>query len=162
MGSPLLPSNQVASSVPYDNSVSGLAFGDVQSVIDYLTAAAASGIQNYNIISSTAFASTANVDTFVTGITVTPASGTYAILLNASSTGTGSGQQMDCSIFKGGTLIADSKRSVVTPAGSHIVILSTLTVTSFNGSQACQMYVNPNGSSQTVNQRSMLLIKLGP
>lgn len=162
MSSSFIQTTQVASSLPYDNTVSGITATDVQGALDYLTTVTAAGVQNYNIISSTPFTSSANVDTFVTGMTITPMSGTYAVWFNCSETATGSGQQMDCTIYKAGAAISDSKRSVVGSAGAHISILATMTIAQFSGSQTCQVWINPNANSQTVNQRSMLLIRLGP
>lgn len=121
----------------------------------------ASGIIEYNVISSTSFATSANVDTLITGMTVTPQAGTYAIWFNSQNTATGSGQQLDCTIYKGASALADSKRSNLSTAGTHIFQNSTMTVAQFDGSTACTIEVNANGNSITVNQRSMLLIRLG-
>jgi hypothetical protein len=151
-----------ASNVAFNTSPSGLGTGDVQSAINALAASVAGGIQNYNIISSTPFASSAMVDTLITGMTITPVSGTYAVMYNAENTGSGSGASLNCIIYKAGTLIADSLRKAASPAGTHEFTSATQTVAQFNGTQACDVRINPNGTACTVNQRSLLLIRLGP
>jgi hypothetical protein len=121
----------------------------------------ASGVVSYNIVSSTNFTSSANVDTLITGMTVTPQAGTYAIWYNAQNTATGSGQQLDVTLYKGASAITDSKRTNLSTSGSHIFQNSTMTIAQFDGATACQVEVNPNGNSITVGQRSLLLIRLG-
>lgn len=121
----------------------------------------ASGIQSYNITSTTSFTNAGSADVLITGMTVTPAAGTYAIWFNCQVTAGGSGQQMDVSVYNGGSLIADSKRSNLATAGIHIFQPNTQTISQFTGSSACEVRVNPNGNSQTVGARSMLLIRLG-
>lgn len=128
----------------------------------YYQSAISAGIQNYNVVSSTIFTSNAAVDTLITGMTITPVAGTYAIWFNGQITGTGSGQQTDVTLYNGGSAIADSKRSGLSPAGTHIYQLNTQTVSQFNGTNACAVYVNPNSNSDTITGRSLLLIRLGP
>lgn len=125
------------------------------------TVSTATGIASYDLVSSTAFANSGSADVVITGFTITPQAGTYAIWFNASATGSGSGQTLDCTIYKGGASITDSVRSNVSPAGSHIFQPSSMTTSQFNGSQACDVRINAHGSGMTINQRSLLLIRLG-
>jgi len=122
----------------------------------------ATGIVSYNIVSSTNFTSSANAYTLITGMTVTPQSGTYAIWFNSANSATGSGQELDVAIYKGGSIVSDSQRGTLAPAGTHIFQLSTQTVSQFDGTQACEIRVQPNGNSMTIGNRSMLLIRMGP
>jgi hypothetical protein len=126
-----------------------------------LSTNAAQGVASYQVSSATSFASSANTDTLVTGMTVTPQAGTYAVWYDGEATGSGSGQQLDVTVYKGGSAITDSKRSGLSTSGTHIFSTTTLAITQFNGTQACEIRVNPNGNSFTINQRSMLLIRLG-
>jgi hypothetical protein len=153
---------QVASSTPYDNTTSGLGTGDVQSALDAISNLVASGIISYNIISSTTFSTSASVDTLITGMTVVPVAGTYSIWYNAANSSTGSGQQLDCTIYNGATAIADSLRSNLSTAGTHIFQNSTQTISQFNGTNACSVKVDANGNSMTIGFRSLLLIRTGP
>lgn len=162
MDSKYFSAQPVASSVPYDNTTSGYGTGDTQSAIDALAVALAGGIVNYNVISSTNFSSSAAADTLITGMTVTPAAGTYAVFFNAENTAAGSGAALWVTVYKAGSAIADSLRKAASPAGTHEFSTSTQTIVQFNGSQTCDIRINPNGNSMTVNQRSLLLIRLGP
>lgn len=121
----------------------------------------ASGIIVYNITSNTAFSSSASVDTLITGMSVVPAAGTYSIWYNAENSGTGSGQQLDVTIYNGASPITDSVRSNLSTAGTHIFQSSTQTTSQFDGVAACSIKVNANGNSMTVGARSLLMIRTG-
>jgi hypothetical protein len=162
MSNSIFKLTQVAASVPYDNTTSGYGTGDVQTAIDALAVALAGGIANYNVVSSTAFATSANSDTIITGMTVTPLSGTYAIWYNAENTGSGSGQSLYVTIYKAGVAVSDSLRKSASPAGTHEFTTVTMTIAQFNGSQACDVRVNANATSVVINQKSLLMIRLGP
>lgn len=115
----------------------------------------------YKITSTTAFATSASVDTLITGMTITPVAGTYAVWYSSTNTGTGSGQTLNSTVYQGASAIADSARQDASPSGTHIFSVQTLTTFQFNGTTACSIYVNANGNSITVNSRTMLLIRLG-
>ena len=121
----------------------------------------ANGIIVYNITSNTNFSTSANVDTLITGMSVVPQAGTYSIWYNAQNTGTGSGQELDCTIYNGASAIADSPRSNLSTSGNHIFQNSTQTTSQFNGTNACSIKVNANGNSMTVGARSLLMIRTG-
>lgn len=121
----------------------------------------ASGIITYNITSTTAFATSANVDTLITGMSVTPANGTYGIWYSATVTGAGAGQTIDTTIYAGATAITDSIRHDSSPSGTHIFTTSTQTIRTFDGATTCNIKVDANGNSMTVNNRSMLMIRFG-
>lgn len=122
----------------------------------------AAGIISYNVVSNTNFSSSAAVDTLITGMTVVPQAGTYGVWVNYELTGTCAGQQVDNTLYNGASAIADSKRSNLSTSGAHIFSSSTQTIAQFNGTNACALYINPNGNSFTVGARSLLLIRLGP
>lgn len=119
------------------------------------------GIVSYNIVSNTTFSSSAAADTLITGMTVTPQAGTYGIWFNSEATGTGSGQQLDVTVYNNGSAITDSKRSNLSTSGGHIFQQSTQTISQFSGTAACEIRINPNGNSMSVGSRSLLLIRLG-
>lgn len=121
----------------------------------------ATGIISYNVISSTNFSSSAAVDTLITGMSVVPQAGTYGIWVNYQLSGTGAGQQNDVTLYNGVAAITDSKRSNLSTTGTHIFSSSTQTIAQFDGVKACGLYINPNGNSFTVGQRSLLMIRLG-
>lgn len=125
------------------------------------TISTASGIVSYNVVTTTPFATSANADTLITSFSVTPQAGTYSIWYDAQNTASGAGAQLDCTVYKGGSAIVDSKRSNLSTAGTHIFQSSTQTISQFDGTQACDVRVNANGNSMTVGARSLLMIRLG-
>lgn len=118
-------------------------------------------IVSYNVVSNTNFSTSANADTLITGMTITPQAGTYAIWFGSQNTGTGAGQQLDCTLYKGASPITDSVRSNLSTSGTHIFQNSTQTIAQFDGSTACAVYVDANGNSMTVGARSLLMIRIG-
>ena len=120
-----------------------------------------SGVVNYNVISNTVFSSSANADVLLTGMTLTPQAGTYAIWYSSQNNGSGSGQQLNCTLYKGAAAIPDSFRSAASPSGGHSFFEGTQTIAQFDGATACSVYVNPNANGMTINQRSLLMIRLG-
>lgn len=120
----------------------------------------ASGIVNYNAISSSTFTTSSGTDVAITGFSVTPQAGTYAIWFNAENTCTGSGVDNVCTIYKGAAAIADSPRHAASPAGAHTFTTTTQTIAQFDGVTACTVQVNTSGTL-SVQQRSLLLIRLG-
>ena len=115
----------------------------------------------YKVTSNTTFATSASVDTLITGMTITPVAGTYAIWYSSTNTGSGAGEAMVITIYAGATALADSVRTDSSPSGGHIFSQQTLTTHVFDGVTACNMLVNANGNSMTVNGRTMLLMRLG-
>lgn len=121
----------------------------------------ATGIISYNAISSVGFSANGSADTAVTGFSLTPQAGTYGVWVSIEAIGTGSGASLDILIYKAGAAVVDSKRTSATPAGTHVFSISTQSIIQFNGSQICAGYINANGSSYTIAQRSLLLVRLG-
>lgn len=152
----------VASSVPYDNTASGYGTGDVQSAIDAVAAAIASGILNYDIVSSSVFTTTSSTDVDIPSYTVTPQSGTYAVFHSANITQSTNNSIADCTIYKGGVAVSDSNRKTQGSSSNWRGIQSSTSITNFNGSQACNIRVSISSGTLTINGRSLLLIRLGP
>lgn len=123
----------------------------------------ASGILNYNIVSTTPFSTSATTDTLITGFTVTPQAGTYAIWYNATILYTTTPRIHEWTIFRAGSQIADSRRQQITSRSNQTMFDSTQTIASFDGSQSCDVRVrcDASGGNITVNGRSLILIRLG-
>jgi hypothetical protein len=121
----------------------------------------ASGIVNYNVIDSTAFTTNSITDVIITGFTVTPIAGKYAVWFNASASGTQGAANHFYTIYRGGVAIADSLRSIRPGASNTAYPAVTQTIASFDGSQACAIYVRTSAGSMTVNARSLIMIRLG-
>mgnify|MGYP003524935748 CR=1 FL=1 len=158
----MIEKSPVASGIPFDPTGSALTSVQVEAAIKEIAASVASGLQNYNVISTTAFTTSSTTDVLITGFTITPVSGTWAVFYNASSLQATNGANQDCTIFKAGTAITDSRRNQRGGAAGITMIMSTLTVSQFNGSQTCDVRVRTNTGSITINARTLVLIRLGP
>jgi hypothetical protein len=128
-----------------------------------LLSSVASGIINYNIVSSTPFTTSSSSDVVITGFTVTPQAGTYAIWVNGSWTPqAGPGNLESVTIYKAGSAITDSLRSTSPIQSLNPSLMCTQTITQVTGSQAIDVRIRSSSSQQlTVNQRSLLLIRIG-
>ena len=124
----------------------------------------ASGILNYKITASTPFGITGGTGAYsiITGFTLTPVAGTYAIWYNAAATSDTNNSRFGCQIFKGGTGIADSIRVFKGQTSSFTTIQSTMTTSQFNGAQACDVRLNSLDSGGiNVTDRTLLMIRMG-
>lgn len=128
------------------------------------------GVVNYNITSTTPFTTTSTSDTIIPGMNITPQAGTYAIWYSSANTGSSSGQQLNCTVYKGAVAVSDSSRASTSTSNAHVFFIGTQTIVQFDGVSACAIYVNTNttgvvppsiGNSITINQRSLLMIRLG-
>lgn len=126
-----------------------------------LLSSVASGIISYNITSSTPFTTSSATDVIITGLTLTPQAGTYAVWFNADASCTQNNSNVVHSIYRNSIVIADSIRTTQSVSANFIFQESTQTIAQFNGTQACDARVRTNQGSLTVNGRSLLLIRLG-
>jgi hypothetical protein len=120
----------------------------------------ASGIVNYNVISSTTFTTSSATDVVITGFTITPQAGTYGVWVSTECSTTGGGVLNTITIYKGGSAVADSLRKAASPAGTHEFFMGTNSVVQVDGTQAIDVRVNTGGTLSVV-QRNILLIRLG-
>ena len=166
--SPYITATAVASSIPFDNSTNGFASSDVQSAIEE----SKSSLSYYSVTGISILTRTSAVFTTVSGMSITPASGTYLVLWSAQTRlGTVSGQgevaifvdtnqqtalthqsELDVTIVLGLLGVANA-----TEGGSNIV-----GIISANGSQAVTaQYRSVDGQTMTISNRSLVLIKVG-
>lgn len=120
----------------------------------------AAGIIQYHVVSSASFAPGTG-DILVTGMTVTPVAGTYAIWYNGSSQIVTNNITVTTSIFNGTNQITDSIRTATSSVSTFNTIISTQTVATFNGTNACEVHTSRTGGTLTVTGRSMILARLG-
>lgn len=129
-----------------------------------ITASIASGIINYNIVSSTPFSSTTRNPSYemITNFQITPIAGTYGCWFNASVYYTTTPKAHWWAFYRGGVKITDSERTQDTAHSNQNLVDSTMTVASFNGSETMDLRVScANTGTLTVNARTMLLIRIG-
>lgn len=121
----------------------------------------ASGVINYNIVSSAAFNTTSITDVLITGFQFTPQAGTYACFLNAASHLTTTPKAHWWSFYRGGTKMADSERTQDTAHSNQNMVDTTMTVAYFDGAQTLDVRVRTSNGTLTIKSRTMLLIRLG-
>jgi hypothetical protein len=128
----------------------------------YVVSGFATGILSYNVTSSVTFSTTSATDTLITGFTVTPVAGRYAVWSNARMQNSNGSATNFWTLYKGGSIISDSRRGARFGAASTDFPCPTQTVISVNGTQAIDMRVRRDGGTLTVYDRSLTLIRLGP
>lgn len=121
----------------------------------------ASGIITYNLTSSTTFSTTSITDVVITGFTLTPQAGTYGCWYNGASLLTTTPKTHWWSFYKSGSQIADSERSQDTAHSNQNMADSTMSIVQFNGTDTMDVRVRTQNGTLSIDQRSMLLIRLG-
>ena len=129
-----------------------------------LASSTASGIVNYSLDNATPFVTSTRFPTYVpiTGFSVTPQAGTYAVWYNATVFYTTTPKAHYWALYKGGVQEAGSVRSQDTAHSSQTMVDSTIDVLSFDGSTTLDVRVScDNTGTLTVNSRTLILIRLG-
>jgi hypothetical protein len=133
------------------------------SAMQVYTSTLASGILNYNLVSSTVFSTTSKSDIMITEFSITPQAGTYAIWYNASTYYTTTPKGHWWSIYSGGSKITDSERRQDTAHSNQTMVDATMTIKQVSGAQTVDIRVRCDTTGTlTVNGRSLILIRLGP
>ena len=125
------------------------------------TTPTASGIINYTLTSSTPFTTTSATNVIITGFSITPQTGTYAVWYSADATITTNNADQSYTIYKDTSAIADSKRISQGVGSNYNANNTTMTISQFNGLQSCSVYTSITSGSVTIGQRTLLLIRLG-
>lgn len=125
------------------------------------TTPTASGIINYTITQSTTFSTNSSTEVPITGFSVVPQTGTYAVWFSADSTIATNNSLHYYSIYKGSTKITDSQRVVQGVGNNFRTSDYTTSVVYFNGLDMCTVYVSVSSGSVSIDQRTLLLVRLG-
>lgn len=158
----MIVKSPVAIGIPFNPSGTLLTSIDVESAIKEIANTVASGILNYNVVSSAAFSTSSTTDVVITGLTVTPQSGTYAVFFNSDATVTQNNANITHTIYKAGAAVTDSIRRTQSVSANFIFQQSSISIVQFNGSQACDVRVKTSQGTLTVNGRTLVLVRLGP
>jgi hypothetical protein len=130
--------------------------------VGYIVSGFATGILSYNITNSIDFSTTSSTDALITGFTVTPVAGRYAVWFNARMQSSQGAATNNWRVYKDGVGVSDSDRGARFGAANTDFPCSTQTVISINGSQAVDVRVRRTGGTLTVYDRTITLIRLGP
>lgn len=109
--------------------------------------------------------STTGTDALITGMTITPPSGTYLVTFSGSfSYGAGGANTQQIAIYVANTLKADSLRQAVTTANTtKFQVMATNGQVTVNGSQAIEIWWSGSQSGQTLTviNRTMNILRVG-
>lgn len=124
-------------------------------------------IQTTQITATSSATMTSGTDALMTGMTVTPIAGTYFVIFSGVVQQAGAGQSITLSIYSGGTQDAASIRDFAPFDGGTLsattasCCAATQGVYTVNGSQVIQIEWHVSGSTATVFQRNLTLLKIG-
>lgn len=130
----------VAGAIPYDNTTSGLTATDVQAALDEIESQL--GITYYQATQSGNISTSSGTFTTMTSTSVTPAAGTYFVVMTADVTLPADGAG-EIRITVGGADAGDSMRQLfigVSGNATGVIRYSSATscITTVNGSQAIE------------------------
>lgn len=129
--------------------------------VNTVVSSLAAGVNAFNVTGSTPFVTSSSTDTILTGLTLTPPAGTYGVWFSADIVIGSNNREAECVIYKAGSEIADTRRSVQGVSSNFSASAQTLGITQVNGSEALDVRVNISSGTLTVNGRSFLIIRLG-
>lgn len=123
----------------------------------------ATGILSYNVTSDTIFTTSATTDTLITGFSITPVAGQYAVWVGADTRITTNNRLVDMVVYKDSTPIENTRRTIQGVSSNFRALHTTLGIVSVNGSNSISVRVRINSASSfEIRQRALLLIRLGP
>ncbi|MEO8149675.1 MAG: hypothetical protein ABI723_18700 [Bacteroidia bacterium] len=122
------------------------------------------GIINTQDTTSVSTSTVSTTYVLMTGMTSTPAAGTYRVTFSASGRGTNTDQQMQVSLYSAGAIVTYTQRSYGynTNAGNLTkrFDINTQALITVNGAQAIEARFKTNVGTFNVDERSMILIKI--
>lgn len=121
----------------------------------------ASGIVNYNLTSSVLFTTTSATDALITGFTVTPQAGTYAVWVNINASCTTGSAVTQAVVFKDGAQVSDTRRTARPGAATTAYFIALQGIIQFNGVQTIDVRVNTSAGTLSVTNRTLTLIRIG-
>ena len=121
----------------------------------------ASGVQAFNVTASSEFSTDSVTDILLTGLSITPSSGTWGVWFSANIVITANNRIAECTVYKDGVAVEDTRRDVQGVGSNYKSNFQTLGIISVNGSQALDIRVNITAGSLNITGRSFLIIRLG-
>lgn len=124
-------------------------------------------IQTTQITATATATTTSTSDVLMTGMTVTPIAGTYFVMFTGVVQQAGAGQSATVSIYNAGVQDTASVRDFAPfdggtlSAGNASCVCATQGVYTVNGSQVIQIEWHVSGSTGSVFQRNLTLLKIG-
>lgn len=150
----------VASSVPFDNSTDTWVAENVQAAIEE----APIHLRATEVNATGTITAGTGSDTLMTGMTLTPAAGTYLVFFSCDVNANAAGNATSVSFYVGGTQKASSLRKIVPGDGGAlsgaaracIAINSEIAV---NGTQAIEVRWSSSAGTNTAAARSLNILR---
>ena len=124
--------------------------------------AQAAGILSYNLDSSVSYVTNSNMDSAIPNFSITPIAGNYAIYFNADASSKNNNAFNRFNFYKGGTQVLGTERVVQSVSSNFVFLLALSAVVSFNGSENLEVQVRVSVGNFTINDRSLVMLRLGP
>ena len=122
---------------------------------------AATGITSYVITSNTQFNTTSPTDALIAGFTVTPVNGRYATFFSSDLQIVSNNAVAEFVNFVDGSAVSNTRRKVQGVSSNFVSQSSFIGQINVNGAQAVDVRVNITSNTLRVNERSLVLIRLG-
>jgi len=103
---------------------------------------------------------TSTTDVLATGMTLTPAAGTYMVWFTTSASNATSNNIVYLSIYSGGTQVAASERRISTKSAGDIAGIACTARVTVNGAQTIEGRWRVGGSTGSMHQRALAIIKV--
>lgn len=108
---------------------------------------------------SSAFSTGSTTDVLITGLSRTPAAGTYLVLVNTDGDFDTNNRVSTVSIYSGGAQVSSTERARSHYDQTQQQGLSTQGIVTVNGSQAVEAHVRVSGGNITITNKSMILLR---
>lgn len=125
-----------------------------------------SGISTIEVSATADATTTSNTPALLTGMTSTPASGTYFASFSSSTTSNGTNCVQTFGMYVGGTLKADSSRTIQPYDGGTLAAATAIGsvaingIVTVNGSQTVEIHWSTAGGTATCHQRTFNMIRV--
>ena len=100
----------------------------------------------------------------ITGMTTTPAAGTYLVTFSSSCQLSATGNLAQYALFVGGTIVTHSERDAFSNGGGQVngvnVAMHTQAIVTVNGAQTVEAQALTGGGTFTIHEKSLILLKI--
>lgn len=126
-----------------------------------IVSGSATGIISYVVTSDTTFTTSSITDVEITSFETTPVSGRYSVTFSSEVKITQQNRIAEVVVDVAGTPEENTRRKIKGIGNNFETNVTTVGEVTVNGSQAVKVKVNVSGGSLDVEQRSLVLIRLG-
>jgi hypothetical protein len=121
----------------------------------------ATGITSFVLTSNTIFTTSSTTDVIITGFSITPVQGRYSVFYSSNIVISTNNNIASNVIYINGSPIENTRRSVQGVGADFNAAQQTIGEITVNGSQAVDVRVKITSGTLEIDQRSLVLIRLG-